>query len=126
MRESAAIGFWKNFECCRLKLGAKFSNHGSKRGQIDLVEFGSRGAELFEQTKEMIRSAPDRNRSETLGLGKFLIGKQLFRGQRQQEVEVLSRGRHDPGPGGEQGTKIRGRYEFQTERRQTGIEHAAF
>ena len=74
MRESAAIGFRKNFESCCLQVGAKFSHHRAKTGQVDSFEFGSGGAELFEQAKEMIRSAPDRNSGETIGFGKAFIG----------------------------------------------------
>ena len=74
MRESAAISFRKNFESCCFQVGAKFSHHRAKSGQVDSFEFGSGGAELLEQAEEMIRSAPDRNGGETIGFGKAFIG----------------------------------------------------
>ena len=74
MRERATIGFRKNFESCCFQVGAKFSHHRAKSGQVGSFEFGSGGAELLEQVKEMIRSAPDRNSGETIGFGKAFIG----------------------------------------------------
>lgn len=81
MRESAAIGFRKNFELKFFQLSAKFSHHGTKGRQVDLFEIRSRGTELLEQAKEMIRSAANRNSRETLGFRKFFFGQQLFRGE---------------------------------------------
>ena len=125
MRESAPISFRKNFECGCFQVGAKFSHHRAKSGQVDSFEFGSSGAELLEQAKEMIRSAPDRNSGETIGFGKSFIGEQLFRGQSQQEAQVLSRGWQNPSFRREEGAEIRRCDELQTERGKTGFEDAA-
>src|ERR1043166_8394057 len=115
MREGAAISFRKDFESCCFQMGAKFSHHRAKSGQVDSFELGSSGAELLEQTKEVIRSAPDRNSGETLGVGEFCIRQQLFRGQSQQETQVLPRSWQNLSLRGEKGAQIRRRDELQTE-----------
>src|SRR4051812_44811428 len=106
MCQGAAISLRRNLEPRCLQVSAKFSHHGAKSGQVDLVEIGSSGAELLEQTEKMIRGSPDRNRGQTLGIRKSFVGQELFRGERQQQAKVLTRRRCACAFPGEQRAKV--------------------
>src|SRR4051812_856471 len=73
MHQRTAITFWKNLQPGFLQVGTKSPHDGPKGRQVDLFEIGSRAAELLEQAQEMIWSAADRNRGETLGFREFRV-----------------------------------------------------
>ncbi len=126
MRQRAAIGFRRNLKRRGLQVSAKFPYDGTKGRQVDLIEIGSGAAELLEQAQEMIRGAADRNGGETLIFRKFCLGQQLFRGEGQQQAEVLARGWQGFAPFGEERAKIRRRDELQAEGGASGFEKPAF
>ena len=74
IRKRATIRFRRKLKRRCLQVSAKFPHYGTKSGQIDLFEIGSRAAELLEQAQEMIWSAADRNSGETLVFRKSCAG----------------------------------------------------
>ena len=126
MRQSATISLRSNREPGCFQVSAKFPDDGTKSRQVDLLKVSARGTELFKQAEKMIRSAPDRNRSEPLGFPKRSVSEKLFRGQGEQEAEMFARWRCAIAFPRDQRAKIWGREELQTERGKTRGEQASF
>jgi hypothetical protein len=126
VRESTAIGFRKDNEIRCLQVGAKSSHHRPKSGKIDLFEVGAGGAEVLEETEEMIGSSPNRNRGETLSVRKVLIGEQLLRGQGKQQAQMFACGEPDLVFSQQKRAEIGWREKLQTESGEAGLKHAPF
>jgi len=116
IRQRPAIGFRKNLEAGSFQVRVKSIHDPTKSGQVDLFELSPSGAELLKQSKEMIRSAPDGNRGQALGIRKCFVGQQLFRGESEQQAQVLTRGERQVTLPGEESTEIWWRDELQAQR----------